>query len=178
MEINIDEAMAAAGAPAAAGTNGTAAAAPTETFKVHVTRPGGPTGLDRKGQPAESSIDTIATLAKEYGVPWQAIAEATFDTIDPVKIAEMLRDEGFGVSVSGHWLMSPGLQVKIPLVGKDGKALTAKKTGIPGWVKVLGLGALGAVGVWAISALTGGGGKKRDRDEDPDDRDDDGDDDD
>lgn len=156
MEINVHEAMAAAGTPAAAGRNGTSAAVPTETFKVHITRPGGPTGLDRKGQPAESSIDTIASLSKEYGVPWQAIANATFDTVDPVKIAEMLRDEGFGVSVSGHWLMSPGLQVKIPLVGKDGKALTAtKKTGIPGWVKVLGLGALGAVGVWAISALTG-----------------------
>ncbi len=168
--MDIDQAMAAAGAP----TTESAAAAPaaTETVKVHITRPGGPTGLDRTGQPKEASSDTLASLAKEYGVPWQAIAEATFESTDPNQIANMLRDEGFGVSVSGYWLMAPGLQVQIPLVGKDGKSLTEKKpAGIPGWVKVLGLGALGAVGVWAISAMTG---SKRDEDE-PDDDDDDGD---
>lgn len=143
------------------------------THRIHVTRSGGPMGLDPKGQPKEASADTLLSLANQYGVPWKEIATATFGTTNATAIAEMLKDENFGVSVDGHWLMSPGLQVKVPLIGKDGKPFGEKKTGIPTWAKVLGLGAVGALGVWLLSGVFGGGGKKKLRgtrdDEDPED---------
>ena len=148
---------------------------------VHITRPGGKQGLDSKGNPKESSADTLLSLAKEYGVRWQDIAQATFDTTDSNKIEVMLRDEGYGVAINNHWYMVPGLQVKIP-VGADGKPVSPSNppvAKIPAWAKWLGLAAAGAAGLWALDHFTGdepkgrGGrrlaGARDDEDDEPDD---------
>lgn len=178
MDISeINNAAVADGAPVPSpATNGAAAPAPTGSsaaFQTHVTREGGPMGLDPKGQPKQASSDTLVSLANEYGVPWTAIAMATFESTDPVVIANMLRDEGFGVSVDGHWLMSPGLHVKIPTIGPDGKPFKSEGFKIPTWAKVAGVGVLGAGLIWVVATLAGGSSKREEDDPDDEPEDDD-----
>ena len=151
-------------------TSNDTAAAPAvaePTYFVHVTRPGGPMGLDSQGTPKQASADTLHSLAKEFNVPWRDIATLTFDTTDVVKIAEMLKTEGFGVSVSTPkgdlWLMSPGLQVKIP---KEPLA-KSKSAPLPTWARGLLLAGAGAAVVWLFSMFSSDG--KDEPEDEPDD---------
>lgn len=111
---------------------------------THATRPGGPTGLDATGTPKQASNDTLISLAKEYGVPWEAIAQATFETTDPAAIAVQLRDQGFGVLVGNDWLMAPGLNVTIP----KGEQAPGDQYKYPVWAKAGAAAGLGLLAAW------------------------------
>ncbi len=61
-----------------------------------------------------SKGDTLATLAKKFGLEWKEIASATMGTSEPNEINSWLSSNG-GTKVGKYWAFAEGQHITIPL---------------------------------------------------------------
>jgi LysM domain-containing protein len=58
--------------------------------------------------------ETLANLGEKFGIPWEAIAEATMGTSNPKEINDWLANNGGRKLPSGYWAFTPGQEIIIP----------------------------------------------------------------
>lgn len=133
---------------------------------THMARPGGAVGTDLQGKQKRASVDSLESIGREYGVPWEQVAVATFGTAAPAQLggqkAGLIAQAGGVKLPSGWWALPEGFEVRVPVDAAKSIQVAPVQAGIlPSWKMILMIGlAYGAYRVfikkdWKLPFLRG-----------------------